>query len=260
MTRNCCASCVATVTELWNFIRLLYAKLGTRYCPDCEVPVEKQSIAAIEKTIRKTVTQGVMGVSKVSAALKTRSDDHPYLTGIHTPMTEELTLTELKVDGTIPAEIDGRYLRIGPNPVTPPKPATYHWFIGDGMPSNEQMRLHAVAHEHIMTNMEMVKPGVTFEELTFGGHMLDDEFLDLKYGSKFHGVGLCDEWPAIKYPQDHAERAYPGVLEAGMMLCVEAYIGVVGGKEGIKLEDQILVTETGYENLTTCPFDPKLLS
>lgn len=89
--------------------------------------------SVIEKTIRKTVTQGVMGVSKVSAALKTRSDDHPYLTGIHTPMTEELTLTELKVDGTIPAEIDGRYLRIGPNPVTPPKPATYHWFIGDGM-------------------------------------------------------------------------------------------------------------------------------
>lgn len=134
------------------------------------------------------------------------------------------------------------------------------WFIGDGMPSNEQMRLHAVAHEHIMTNMELVKPGVTFEELTFGGHMLAEEFVDLKYGSKFHGVGICDEWPAIKYPEDHAERAYPGVLEAGMMLCVEAYIGVVGGKEGIKLEDQVLVTETGYENLTSCPFDPKLLS
>jgi len=74
-----------------------------------------------------------MGVSKVSAALKTRSDDHPYLTGIHTPMTEELTLTELSVDGEIPADLDGRYLRIGPNPVTPPKPATYHWFVGDGM-------------------------------------------------------------------------------------------------------------------------------
>ncbi len=133
------------------------------------------------------------------------------------------------------------------------------WFIGDGVPTNEQKRLHAVAHEHIMTNMELIKPGVTFEELTFGGHMLDAEFVDLKYGSKFHGVGICDEWPAIKYPEDHAERAYPGVLQAGMMLCVEAYIGVVGGKEGIKLEDQVLVTETGYENLTKCPFDPLLL-
>jgi len=89
--------------------------------------------SAIEKTIRKTVTSGIMGVSKVSATLKTRSDDHPYLTGIHTPMDEELTLTELSVDGEIPADLNGRYLRIGPNPVTPPKPATYHWFIGDGM-------------------------------------------------------------------------------------------------------------------------------
>ncbi|QLC23970.1 carotenoid oxygenase [Parasphingopyxis algicola] len=89
--------------------------------------------SVIEKTIRKTVTTGIVGVSKVSAALKTRSDDHPYLTGVHKPMTEELTLTELSVDGEIPAELDGRYLRIGPNPVTPPKPATYHWFVGDGM-------------------------------------------------------------------------------------------------------------------------------
>jgi len=133
------------------------------------------------------------------------------------------------------------------------------WFIGDGEGTSEQKRLHAVAHEHIMTNMEMLKPGITFEELTFGGHMLPAEFVPQKYGSKFHGVGICDEWPAIKYPEDHAERAYPGVIEAGMMLCVEAYIGPVGGRDGIKLEDQVLVTENGYENLTNCPFDEKLM-
>ena len=51
-------STVATVTELWNFIRLLYSKLGTTYCPDCQVPVEKQSIAAIEKTIRAELKKG----------------------------------------------------------------------------------------------------------------------------------------------------------------------------------------------------------
>ena len=45
-----------------------------------------------------------------------------------------------------------------------------------------------------------------------------------------------------------------------MMLCVEAYIGVEGGPYGIKLEDQVLVTETGFENLTSCPFDPALMS
>ena len=133
------------------------------------------------------------------------------------------------------------------------------WFIGDGRPTDEQRRLHAVAHEHIMTNMELLKPGVSFEELTFGGHLLPDEFVALRYGSKFHGVGLCDEWPAIKYPEDFKERGYPGVVESGMMFCVEAYIGSVGGKEGIKLEDQVLVTETGCENLTSCPFDDLLM-
>ncbi|TAE78040.1 MAG: excinuclease ABC subunit A [Verrucomicrobia bacterium] len=55
-------STVATVTELWNFIRLLYAKLGTRYCPDCQVPVEKQSLAAIENRIRELLQKGPVSI------------------------------------------------------------------------------------------------------------------------------------------------------------------------------------------------------
>jgi excinuclease ABC subunit A len=51
-------STVATVTELWNFIRLLYSKLGTIYCPECQIPVEKQSLAAIENTIRAELKKG----------------------------------------------------------------------------------------------------------------------------------------------------------------------------------------------------------
>ncbi|MES2982988.1 MAG: excinuclease ABC subunit UvrA [Verrucomicrobiota bacterium] len=51
-------STVATVTELWNFIRLLYSKLGTLYCPDCLVPVEKQSLAAIENHILAELKKG----------------------------------------------------------------------------------------------------------------------------------------------------------------------------------------------------------
>ena len=133
------------------------------------------------------------------------------------------------------------------------------WFIGDGQPTAEQKRLHAVAYDHIMENMELLKPGVTFKEITYGGHLLPDEFVEQRYGCKMHGVGLCDEWPLISYPEDFVETGYDGVLEAGMVLCVEAYIGAVGGTDGIKLEDQVLITETGYENLTKCPFDPLLM-
>ncbi len=52
-------------------------------------------------------------------------------------MREEKTLEHLEVSGTIPAALDGRYLRIGPNPVAPDARG-YHWFVGDGM-------VHAIA-------------------------------------------------------------------------------------------------------------------
>ena len=45
-----------------------------------------------------------------------------------------------------------------------------------------------------------------------------------------------------------------------MVLCVEAYIGEVNGLEGIKLEDQVLITEDGYENLTNFPFENNLIN
>lgn len=134
------------------------------------------------------------------------------------------------------------------------------WFIGDGQPTQRQKDLHKLAHEHIMTNAELVKPGISFEELTHQGHHMPDIYIPQRYGSKFHGVGLCDEWPAIKYPVDWEERGYSGELEPGMMLCVEIYAGEVGGPDGIKLEDQLLVTETGFENMVVCPFDELLMA
>ena len=48
-------------------------------------------------------------------------------------------------------------------------------------------------------------------------------------------------------------------LEAGMVLCVEALVAPEGGDFSIKLEDQVLVTETGHEILTTYPFDTALM-
>jgi excinuclease ABC subunit A len=67
-------STVATVTEIWNFIRLLYSKLGILCCPDCQVPVEKQSIAAIEKTIRSHLKKGA--VSLLAPVIRGRKGYH----------------------------------------------------------------------------------------------------------------------------------------------------------------------------------------
>ena len=54
--------------------------------------------------------------------------------------------------------------------------------------------------------------------------------------------------------------AIPGCFAPGMTLCVEAYIGAEGGGEGVKLEEQVLVTETGCELLSTYRFEDALLA
>jgi carotenoid cleavage dioxygenase len=56
-----------------------------------------------------------------------------YLEGALAPMSEEYTLTDLEVTGSIPDHLDGRYLRNGPNPIGEIDPELYHWFLGDGM-------------------------------------------------------------------------------------------------------------------------------
>ncbi len=88
--------------------------------------------SVIEKTIRKAVTPAIRAVAAINRARLDPPSDNPFLTGIHTPMREEKTLTDLAVSGTIPAELDGRYVRIGPNPFDDGTRG-HHWFVGDGM-------------------------------------------------------------------------------------------------------------------------------
>ncbi|MDG1471914.1 MAG: M24 family metallopeptidase [Ascidiaceihabitans sp.] len=133
------------------------------------------------------------------------------------------------------------------------------WWIGDQKPRPDMIYAMRHAHEHIMTNMDMLKPGVTVPELTANSHRLDDKFQAQKYGCLMHGVGLCDEWPLVAYPDKAVPGAFDYPLEAGMVLCVEAAVGEVGGDFTIKLEDQVLITEDGFENLTTLEFDRALM-
>ena len=133
------------------------------------------------------------------------------------------------------------------------------WWIGDRPPRQDMIDAMRHGHEHIMTNMEMLAPGVRMEDMVRNGHRLDDKYQELKYSCMMHGVGLCDEWPAIAYPDQLVPGAFDYELEPGMVLCVEALVAEVGSDFSIKLEDQVLVTEDGYENLTKYPFDAALM-
>jgi carotenoid cleavage dioxygenase len=70
----------------------------------------------------------------------TTQQTNPYLEGNYAPVREERAEANLEVTGTIPDYLDGRYLRIGPNPVTNPDPARYHWFMGTGMVHGLRLR------------------------------------------------------------------------------------------------------------------------
>ena len=133
------------------------------------------------------------------------------------------------------------------------------WWIGDRKPRPDMIEAMKIGVEHIQTNMQMLKPGVSINDLSRNTHVLPDKYQKLKYGCLMHGVGLCDEWPLVAYPDQMVEGAFDYELEAGMTLCVEALVSPEGGDFSIKLEDQVLITETGHENLTRYPFDPRLM-
>jgi carotenoid cleavage dioxygenase len=90
----------------------------------------EQAVDAVVGSIASPIVAGIAAFNR--RRLPPRDAPHPLLTGIHQPMTEELTLADLAVDGTIPPELDGRYVRIGPNPAAA-DPRSYHFFTGDGM-------------------------------------------------------------------------------------------------------------------------------
>ncbi|PYK49475.1 MAG: excinuclease ABC subunit A, partial [Verrucomicrobia bacterium] len=74
VTRGGGKSTVATVTEVYHFLRLLFAKTGTQFCPDCDLPVAKQSVASIVKQIEAAAKRGPLKV--LAPLVKARKGFH----------------------------------------------------------------------------------------------------------------------------------------------------------------------------------------
>jgi carotenoid cleavage dioxygenase-like enzyme len=69
-----------------------------------------------------------------------RPSDNRYLVGNFAPVEHELTAFDLSVVGQIPVELEGRWLRNGPNPLDGVDAAGHHWFIGTGMVHGVRLR------------------------------------------------------------------------------------------------------------------------
>ncbi len=119
--------------------------------------------------------------------------------------------------------------------------------------NEHQKKIYSTAVEQIDYNSRLIKDGVSFREFTEKAWILPEKYYGNRYSVMLHGIGLCDEWPAIRYPTDGGERS--GIFQKNMTITLESYIGEVGGHEGVKLEQQYLVGENGLELMSHHPLE-----
>lgn len=134
---------------------------------------------------------------------------------------------------------------------------TFH--AGPDAPTEEQRTLYKVAYEQIQHNIGIIKPGMTFREYAEKAWDIPEKYHANRYYLSAHGVGMSGEYPYLYHRADFPDAGYDGVIQPNMTLCVESYIGEQGGREGVKLEEQLLVTEHGTTLLTHYPFEDELL-
>jgi Xaa-Pro aminopeptidase len=125
-------------------------------------------------------------------------------------------------------------------------------------PTDAQRRLYDLAQEQIRHNMALLRPGLTFREFSETCWAVPEAFVPNRYMMMVHGVGLVDEYPSIAYVEDYPAWGYDGVFVENMVVSVESYLGERGGAEGVKLEQQVLITAEGARPFSKSPLEAAL--
>ena len=132
------------------------------------------------------------------------------------------------------------------------------WLAGDRQATDEQRRMYAAAREQVATNVALLRPGLTFREFCQTAATPPGQLHTRTNAALAHGIGLCNEYPLILNRDHFDEAGYDGVIEAGMVLCVESLVAPAGAREAVKLEEQVVITESGAVPLSTYPLDERL--
>jgi len=127
------------------------------------------------------------------------------------------------------------------------------WICPDGKASDRQRKLYDLATQQILFNAELLRAGLTFREFAETCWPVPDEYVPNRYMMMLHGCGFVDEYPSIAYVADWEDWGYDGVFERNMVVSLESYIGEVGGRDGIKLEQQVVIGENGARVLSKTP-------
>jgi Xaa-Pro dipeptidase len=132
------------------------------------------------------------------------------------------------------------------------------FLCGEGRATDTQRMLYGRAREQLEHNASLLQPGMAFEELAQRAWKVPEEHLASRYYCIGHGLGMSGEFPNIPHFTPGSEYPLKGMLEPGMIICIESYVGLESSAQGVKLEDQFLIHENTVECMSTYAFDERL--
>ena len=134
------------------------------------------------------------------------------------------------------------------------------YLCGERPANLAQIDLHDKAKDQLDHNIELIKPGASYREIAEHAWPVPEQHNDSRYYCIGHGLGMSGEFPNIPHLRPGVDYPIDGEIEPGMIICIESYIGSAQSAQGIKLEDQLLVTDKGTERMSAvAPFDDRLM-
>ncbi len=132
------------------------------------------------------------------------------------------------------------------------------WLIG-AKPTKEHKEVYRSCYDSLYASMNAVKPGATTKDVA--EHFIENE--ESLHGTTSliqggHGLGLTSQ-EGFWITRGHSLE-FPEKLEKNMCLAIETYSTKPGFRDGVRLEENFVVTETGYQVLSQFPFEEEMLN
>lgn len=122
-----------------------------------------------------------------------------------------------------------------------------------------QKEAYRIAHDYIQETIALIGPGVSYHEFLSKLPLLPEDYREQQYTTVVHGIGTDDEPPFIPFPGGEWKIMPEGEFRENMVVSVECYAGRVGEQDGVKLEDEVLITPDGPVVISLYPYEAKLL-